>query len=67
MSSVSIVQQQTEDRYLNGFLFYDEKTQFTLNLSGFSVLKDLEDVFHKQYKYAIQKVLTKTQEIEVLY
>lgn len=51
-----------EEKYLNTHVFYDEKTNFTLNFAGFAPLTNLK-VF-KDYKYSIEAALEKFKEIE---
>jgi glucose-6-phosphate isomerase len=43
--------------------YHDPKSNFTLNLSGFEVLADLNNV-QKAYKYAVKHALQKVNEIE---
>jgi glucose-6-phosphate isomerase len=56
-------QNQVEFNYLNSHVFHDPKSNFTLNLSGFDVLSDLEKV-QKSYKYAVQQAIHKIKLVE---
>lgn len=53
-----------EQRYLNTHLYYDEKSGFTLNLSGFTPLANLDKTV-KKYRYAIEYALQKLRDTEV--
>lgn len=59
------MQQQVENLYLSGHVFYDANSNFALNLAGFSAFKDASALINKRYKYAIQAALKKITEIEV--
>lgn len=52
-----------EQRYLNTHVYHDAKSNFTLNLSGFELLSDLQKI-QKTYQYAIQRAIQKVKEIE---
>jgi len=54
---------ETEHRYLHTHVFHDPKSNFTLNVSGFDVLDDLDKVQQK-YQYAIKHAMDKVKQIE---
>eukprot|EP01080_Neovahlkampfia_damariscottae_P005431 gene5431-9244_t len=52
-----------KDKYLKTHVFHDEKSNFTLNLSGIESLDNLESVLH-QYRYSVEHALQKFEDIE---
>ncbi|KAL0489983.1 glucose-6-phosphate isomerase [Acrasis kona] len=54
---------ETESRYLNGHVFHDAKSNFTLNLAGFELLDDINKI-KKTHEYSVKKAIAKVVEIE---